>query len=115
MLLSENAQTPVLDMSVRNQLRDALGPVAEQIFSKSQEQILRLVGEISESARMGDTSVAAARAHELGGVAGQVGLARLSAMALAVERGLRNGPAPETDFPQILERVADESRQALSA
>lgn len=104
---------PLIDESVIGQLQEVLGPAVAVILSRGREQVERLVGEISDLESRGELEVIAQRAHELGGVAGQVGLARLSQSALALERAVREGVALNSGYGEGLVELARESTEAM--
>lgn len=82
---------PLVDEAMRQGLKAALGPAADMIVTKAgqvlDDRLARLHG-------LGPTPLDdefRRLAHEIGGVAGQIGLARLSRTALALERISRAG------------------------
>jgi len=100
---------PLVDDAVIEGLRGALGPATEGLIAKATEllrdRIARLPGRAVSQAEEG-----ARIAHEIGGMAGQIGLARLARVALGIEQGLRSGDATRMDAA----RTAAEGLAALA-
>jgi HPt (histidine-containing phosphotransfer) domain-containing protein len=84
---------PIVDPAVIDGLRAALGPATDTLIAKASEMVRDRVARLRDRIAAGDGE-AARTAHEIGGVAGQIGLARLATVALGVEQDLRSG-APD--------------------
>lgn len=103
---------PLIDVSVIDGLRAAFGDRIAMLLSRTRSVIIERVGQIAERARDGASPEMARLAHEVGGMAGQVGLARLSAAALALEALCAGGDA--ADVARAAELVDVLARQSLA-
>lgn len=115
MTLNLKTEAPLLDDAIVRQLTEVLGPAVGAIFSRGREQVVQLAEKIERVSGQGDSMNVADLAHELGGVAGQVGLARLSRTALALEQALRSGAVPNPDDAAALKSLALDSVERLPA
>lgn len=82
---------PLIDAAMLEGLRAALGPATDQLLARATDV---LEDRMSQLAALADDPLdenLARLAHEIGGVAGQIGLARLARAALALERFSRDG------------------------
>jgi HPt (histidine-containing phosphotransfer) domain-containing protein len=90
---AQDEAPPLVDHAVIGGLRAALGPATDTLIAKASEMVRDRVARLS--ARVASEGDEAARtAHEIGGVAGQIGLARLAQTALGIEYALKSG-APD--------------------
>jgi HPt (histidine-containing phosphotransfer) domain-containing protein len=111
---TETPQAPLIDQTMIDGLRAALGPSTEALLAKAsgivEERMARLAALAVEP---GDDL--ARLAHEIGGVSAQVGLKRLSAEALELERMAREGDAAAIRLaaPALIE-TARETMDALA-
>lgn len=113
MTLNLKTEAPLLDDTIVKQLTEVLGPAVGAIFSRGREQVVQLAERIEKNSDQGDSGNIADLAHELGGVAGQVGLARLAQAALTLERELRSGAAPTSEDAAALKCLAWDSVDRL--
>lgn len=80
----------LLDLSVLDQLREVFGERTEILLSRTRQMVCERMAQLADE-EPGDKL--ARIAHEVAGMAGQVGMARLSREALALERMCRDGDA----------------------
>jgi HPt (histidine-containing phosphotransfer) domain-containing protein len=106
-------EAALIDQELVAGLRAALGGGAETLMAKAAEMVRDRVARIAAA----EPDEAMARlAHELGGVAGQVGLRRLSTEALDLERLCRAGEADAAlGQAAAVEATARESLRATVA
>lgn len=86
-------EAPLIDASVIDGLRAAFGERIAMLLSRTRAVIAERAGQIAARAQDGPTPEMARLAHEVGGMAGQVGLTRLSAAALSLEALCGDGDA----------------------
>lgn len=98
-----------IDPSIAGQLAEDLPPeVFRRIISTFEADLSRLTGELTASARLGDTNGYLRAAHSLAGAAAAVGARRLE-----VEARLAMDPAQPAPPAEVLPRLSMESRAAL--
>ncbi len=107
---------PLVDAAVIEGLRGALGPATEGLIAKATELLRDRIGRLpGRAAAQADEG--ARIAHEIGGMAGQIGLARLARVALGIEQGLRSGDADRAEAAraaaECLAALAESSLAAL--
>jgi HPt (histidine-containing phosphotransfer) domain-containing protein len=107
------SDAPLIDRAIIDSLRAALGPATEQIIAKAKTVVEDRMGRIAALAEGPVSDELARTAHEIGGVSGQVGLARLSREALALERLCRDGDAPGAKAAAAA--LADTARRSVAA
>jgi HPt (histidine-containing phosphotransfer) domain-containing protein len=88
------AEVPLVDEALRQGLKAALGPAAEMIVTKAGQVLDDRLARLRGLAPTPLADEFRRLAHEIGGVAGQIGLARLARTALALERISRAGDGP---------------------
>jgi HPt (histidine-containing phosphotransfer) domain-containing protein len=105
---------PLYDGAILDGLRAALGPATDTLVEKATGI---LDDRMAKLHALGETPLEdefARIAHEIAGVAGQIGLTRLSKASLALERVSREGDAAgATSVLRDVEAIADESRAAM--
>lgn len=106
--------TPLIDATVLDGLRAAFGERIAMLLSRTRAVIVERVGQIAARADQGGSPEMARLAHEVGGMAGQVGMTRLGAAALALE-ALCGGADPRAVAQAVaeVERLAQQSLAAL--
>jgi HPt (histidine-containing phosphotransfer) domain-containing protein len=87
---AQDEAPPLVDQAVIGGLRAALGPATDTLIAKASEMVRDRVSRLSARLEAGGDE-AARTAHEIGGVAGQIGLARLAQTALGIEYALKSG------------------------
>jgi HPt (histidine-containing phosphotransfer) domain-containing protein len=107
--------TPLVDETILDGLRAALGPATDAVMRKAAEIVEDRMGRVAALAAGPVSDELARVAHEIGGVSGQVGLARLSKEALALERLCRAGEeAAAREAAAHLAETAQESMAAVA-
>ena len=114
-VFEEFAALPLFDETMLGNLRAALGPATDMLVAKADgilaDRITRL--QALQATPLDDG--VARLAHEIGGVAGQIGLARLSKASLALERLCRSGDSDGTAAAMgELAALTDASRAAIT-
>lgn len=108
---------PLIDDAMLTGLRDALGAGTDALVAKAAEVVterMDRIAALAADAHGGETTESLATlAHEVGGVSGQVGMAKLSAEALALERLCRGDG--EADPRAAVESLSDTARRSLEA
>jgi HPt (histidine-containing phosphotransfer) domain-containing protein len=108
------AALPLYDGAVLEGLRAALGPATDTLVEKATDI---LEDRMARLQALGETPLDdefARLAHEIAGVAGQIGLTRLSKASLALERVSRDGDAQGAcGVLRDVEAIASESRVAM--
>lgn len=89
---TEAAEVPLIDRTMIEGLRAALGPATDALIAKASGVVEERMARIAALAVAPGEDLARL-AHEIGGVSAQVGLKRLSAEALSLERLAREGDA----------------------
>lgn len=110
------ATVPLVDSAMIEGLREALGAGTDMLVERAAAVVEDRVAQLSALADRPLEDRVARLAHEIGGVAGQVGMARLSRAALALEQISRAGDA--TEAAQALDGVRAieiETRTAMRA
>jgi HPt (histidine-containing phosphotransfer) domain-containing protein len=107
---------PLVDATMLDGLRAALGPATDTLVARAQGI---LDDRLEKLDALGPTPLEdqfARLAHEIGGVAGQIGLARLAKAALALEQHSRSGDAAAAGDALVgLRGIASETRLALAS
>ena len=105
---------PLLDTAMIEALRSALGPGTDALVERARGVIDDRLEKLEALGLTPLDDGFARLAHEIGGVAGQIGLTRLAQAALALERLSRGGDcdAASAALDALLE-TAEASRAAL--
>lgn len=107
---------PLVDAALLDGLRAALGPAIDTLVARAQGILDDRMEKLDALAPTPLEDGFARLAHEIGGVAGQIGLARLSQAALALEQHSRSGDAEAAgDALAGLRTIASESRMAMAS
>lgn len=108
-------ETPVFDPAALDGLRAAFGARITMLLERTRAVLAERVAQIAPLAAEGPSHALGRLAHEVGGMAGQVGLARLRAEALALEALCEAGGAPAAvaEAVERLVTLADASLEAL--
>jgi HPt (histidine-containing phosphotransfer) domain-containing protein len=110
----DSADTPPLvDTAILDGLRAALGPATDAIVEKAATVVEDRMARIAALAAEPVSEELARIAHEVGGVSGQVGLARLSQQALALEQLCRAGE--DAAARKAAEDLAATARDSMAA
>ena len=105
---------PLLDTAMLDGLRAALGPATDTLVEKALDVLGDRLGKLDALAGTPLDEGFARLAHEIGGVAGQIGLSRLSKASLALEQLSRGGDADGASVALGgLQHIAADSRAAL--
>jgi len=109
------ADAPVFDAAALDGLRAAFGARIGVLLDRTRAVISERVAQMAPLAGEGPSRALGRLAHEVGGMAGQVGLARLGAAALALEALCEAGGAPEAvrDAADALAALSALSLEAL--
>jgi HPt (histidine-containing phosphotransfer) domain-containing protein len=103
----------LLDLSVLDQLREVFGERTEILLTRTRQMVCERMAQMADE-EPGDRL--ARIAHEVAGMAGQVGMVRLSREALDLERMCRSGDADAARRAAgALRVVADRSLEELPA
>lgn len=84
---------PLVDQTMLDNLRAALGPGTDALVTKASSIIDERLATLETLGATPLEDGVARLAHEIGGVAGQIGLSRLSKASLALEQTSRGGDA----------------------
>ena len=87
---------PLVDSALIDGLRAALGPATDALVARARGILDDRMEKLDALATTPLDDQFARLAHEIAGVAGQIGLARLSQTALALEQHSRSGDAAAT-------------------
>lgn len=110
------AAVPLVDSAMLDGLRAALGPATDTLVSRAQGILEDRLEKLDALAPTPLEDQFARLAHEIGGVAGQIGLARLAKAALALEQCSRSGDADAASTALIgLRDIASDTRLALAS
>lgn len=108
---------PLIDDAMLTGLRAALGAGTDALIAKAVEVVterMERLATLAAEAHGGETAESLATlAHEIGGVSSQVGMAKLSAEALALERLCRGDG--EAEARAVVESLSDTARRSLEA
>jgi HPt (histidine-containing phosphotransfer) domain-containing protein len=92
---SSAAPSDLIDQTVLQGLREIFGPRSATLLARTRQMVAERVETLGRMAEAGPDDRLARLAHEIGGMAGQVGMKRLSRDALALERLCRTGDLVE--------------------
>jgi HPt (histidine-containing phosphotransfer) domain-containing protein len=109
----EFADAPILDKTMIDGLRAALGPATDAVVEKAKSVVEDRMARIAALATTAVSEELARTAHEVGGVSGQVGLSRLSQQALALERLCRAGD--EAAARDLADKLKETARLSVAA
>jgi HPt (histidine-containing phosphotransfer) domain-containing protein len=104
---------PLVDQSILEGLRAALGPATDTIVERAASVVEERMGKIAALAAGPVSDELARVAHEVGGVSGQVGLARLAQEALALEQLCRSGQ--DDAAREAAAHLAETARASMAA
>jgi HPt (histidine-containing phosphotransfer) domain-containing protein len=107
------AEPPLVDDALLAGLREALGPATDGLIAKATEVVEDRLEKLRALAAEPISDGFARLAHEIGGVSGQVGLARLSREALALEHLARIGEAAKARA--LAEELPALARRSIAA
>ncbi|TVQ55209.1 MAG: Hpt domain-containing protein [Rhodobacteraceae bacterium] len=107
------AEPPLVDDALLAGLREALGPATDGLIAKAADVVEDRLAKLKALATDPISDGFARLAHEIGGVSGQVGLARLSREALALEHLARIGEAAKARA--VAESLDELARASLAA
>lgn len=112
-----SGDAPLFDESALTGLRAAFGDKIAMLLSRTRAVIEERVSQIAPLAAQGPSQALGRLAHEVGGMAGQVGLSRLGAAALALEALCEAGGDADAvrDAAARLSLLSDASLAALPA
>jgi HPt (histidine-containing phosphotransfer) domain-containing protein len=111
---SSAAASELIDETVLQGLRQIFGDRSATLLTRTRQMVAERVETLGRMAESGPDDKLARLAHEIGGMAGQVGMKRLSQDALALERLCRGGDAGEVrTATAALGKVAADSLAAL--
>jgi HPt (histidine-containing phosphotransfer) domain-containing protein len=107
---------PLMDPSITEGLRAALGDGVDMIVAKTMGLIEDRLGTLDRLSATPLNEDMARTAHEIGGMAGQIGLTRLGKTALALERANKAGDAAATSalLGDVME-IAAQSKVRVTA
>jgi HPt (histidine-containing phosphotransfer) domain-containing protein len=106
-------EAALIDHDMIASLRSALGPAMDGLVARSLEIIEDRVARLDGMAADPLSDACMRLAHELGGVAGQIGLRRLSREALTLEQLCRAGDA--AGARAVAGRIAPVARESVAA
>jgi len=108
-------EPPIFDPAALDGLRAAFGARITMLLERTRDVLAERVAQIAPLSGGGASQALGRLAHEVGGMAGQVGLARLRADSLALEALCEAGAAPETvrAAAERLTALASASLEAL--
>lgn len=112
-ILRAARNAPLIDETALDGLRAALGPATEMLLEKTRATIEDRMARLAALAAAPTSDDVARLAHELGGMSAQVGLKRLSAEALALERCARAGEAAAA--AALARALAETARESVEA
>jgi HPt (histidine-containing phosphotransfer) domain-containing protein len=108
------AGLPLYDGAILDGLRAALGPATDTLVEKATGILDDRMAKLHAMSETPLDDEFARLAHEIAGVAGQIGLTRLSKASLALERISRDGDADgAAGVLRDVEAIASESRDAM--
>jgi hypothetical protein len=106
----------LFDAAALDALREIFGDRTAMLLSRTRQMVVERMGMMAEVEGPDRGERLARIAHEVGGMAGQVGMTRLSREALAMERLCREGDAAAVDRAvDALDALARDSLAALPA
>jgi HPt (histidine-containing phosphotransfer) domain-containing protein len=106
-------EAALLDDEMIASLRSALGPAMDAVIANAVQVIEERVARLDGMAGEPLSDACMRLAHEIGGVAGQVGMRRLSREALTLEQLCRAGDA--AGARALAGRIAPVARESLAA
>ena len=110
---SSAAEAGLIDSAVLDGLRKIFGDRTATLLSRTRQMVTERIATIEGMAQREPDAAMARVAHEIGGMAGQVGMARLSREALALERLCLSDKAAATPAARELVALARDSLAAL--
>jgi HPt (histidine-containing phosphotransfer) domain-containing protein len=106
----------LVDTTVLDGLRAVFGDAVGALLSKTRSIINERIAQAGPLAETGAAEPVARICHEIGGMAGQIGMAALSRAALALEVELKSGAVEDMPAAMAqLSRLAHDSVAALPA
>jgi HPt (histidine-containing phosphotransfer) domain-containing protein len=108
------AAVPLLDQSVLKSLHTLLGEEMEAVLTVCLEELGQQIAGLDEALHATAAESLVEAAHSLKGSAGNLGGARLAALAQTLEHAARNGStAPLSDAPAVLRDCGAATLEAL--
>jgi len=104
---------PLVDAAVLEGLRAVFGDAVSALLSKTRAIVLERLDQIGPLAEAGSAEPLARLCHEIGGMAGQVGMTALSRAALGLEIDLKAGAVRE--LPAAVASIDRLARASLAA
>lgn len=111
---AHSTDEPLVDAAVLDGLRAVFGDAVSALLSKTRAIVLERLDQMGPLAEAGSADPLARLCHEVGGMAGQIGMTALSRAALGLEIDLKAGAVEDMSAATAsIDRLARESVAAL--